>query len=141
MAYEESVRSISLKADSSLASATGVPGQGGATPTRGKQYRFVKVTGAATAGLVTANTDKAIGVLLNKPQITNAAATVAVRGVVMVEVGSANSGVVTAGDSVSADSTGHAITNPGSGGSLEYGIALGTSSAAGQLIPVLIRVN
>ena len=55
MAYDEAIRSISLDADSSIAVYTGVPGlPGSADPNGGKQYRFVKVTGAGTVGLATA---------------------------------------------------------------------------------------
>ena len=52
MAYEESLRSITLNADSSLGMYTGVPGQPGSPqPHGGKQYHFVKVTGVHQVGL------------------------------------------------------------------------------------------
>lgn len=138
MAYEESLRSISLDADASLATYTGVPGTpGSAEPNYGKQYTFVKVTGAHQVGLVTANTDLAVGVLQNKPQVTGQAATVGYQGVSNVIAGAA----VTAGDKVSSDATGRAITTPGTGSPVVLGIALASATAAGQLIPVLLRVN
>ena len=89
MAFEEGLKSISLAADSSIGIYTGVPGlPGSADPNNGKQYCFVKVTGAKTAGLATAATDRVIGVLQNKPQNTGAAATVGFQGVSFVVTGS-----------------------------------------------------
>lgn len=137
MAYEESLRSISLGADSSLAGYTGVPGlPGSAAPNTGKQYRFVKVTGVKQVGLVTVNSDVAVGVVQSKPQVTGAAATVAIRGVSFVVAGAA----VTAGALVTADSTGRAIALPSTGSPVTFGIALTTASAAGELISVLLKV-
>lgn len=131
MAYEESLRSISLDADSSLAVYTGVPGiPGSASPNSGKQFRFVKVTGAHQVGLSTADTDHVIGVMQNKPQVTGQAATVAIHGVSMVQAG----GTVAAGDQVGPDANGQAV----SGGT--HGTALG-SAASGQLVPVLLHVS
>lgn len=136
MAFEESLRSVSLTADSSLAGYTGVPGlPGSADPNSGKQYRFVKVTGAKQVGLVTANTDAAIGVCQSKPQTTGAAATVGIRGISFVVAGAA----VSAGAKVTSDSTGRAIALPGSGSPVTYGIALTAASAAGELISVLLK--
>lgn len=95
MAYEESLRSISLNADSSLAVYTGVPGQPGSTdPNYGQQYRFVKVTGVHQVGLLTGPLEIAVGVMQNKPQVTDQAATVAIRGVTNMMAGAA----ITAGD-------------------------------------------
>ena len=52
MAYEESLRSITLNADSSLGIYTGVPGQPGSPdPHGGGQYHFVIVTGVHQCGL------------------------------------------------------------------------------------------
>lgn len=136
MAYEESLRSVSLAADSSLAQYTGVPGTpGSAEPNSGKQYRFVKVTGAKQVGLVTANTDAAIGVCQSKPQTTGSAATVGIRGISFVVAGAA----VSAGAKVTADSTGRAIALPGTGSPVTYGIALTAASVAGELISVLLK--
>lgn len=141
MAYEESIRSISLVADSSLAVYTGVPGlPGSASPNSGKQYRFVKVTGDRQVGLVTANTDRAIGVLQSKPQNTGMASTVAIRGVSYVVSGAGSgSNAVTAGAAVTSDSEGRAIKLPGTGTPVAYGVALAGSTTAGELIPVLIQ--
>lgn len=137
MSYEESLRSVSLDADASLAAYTGVPGAtGSADPNYGKQYRFVKVTGAHQVGLVDDPTDLAIGVMQNKPQVAGQAATVAIRGITNVISG----GAVDAGDEVSADATGRGITADGVD-DLVYGIALAATTAENQLFPVLLRVN
>jgi len=142
MAYEEAIRSITLKADASLATYTGVPGQpGSADPNGGKQYRFVKATStAATCALADATTNElVVGVVQNKPQYTGAAATVAIRGVSKVEAGT---GGVAAGDGIKVDGTidGTGITaTPGTDAALIVGIALGAASA-GQLFPCLLRI-
>ena len=100
--YDESIRSITLDADSSLAGYTGVPGlPGSASPNNGNQYRFVKVTGAHQCGLADDTDTLVIGVVQNKPQVTGAAATVAIRGISLVEAG----GSVNAGDGVAVDAS------------------------------------
>jgi hypothetical protein len=142
MAYEEAIRSITLKANSTVAVYTGVPGQpGSADPNGGKQYYFVKATStAATCGLAdgTAN-ELVIGVLQNKPQYDTQAATVAIRGVTKVVAGT---GGVAAGDPIKVDSvidgTGVAATLPADA-ALVVGIALGAASA-GALFPCLLRI-
>jgi len=137
MAYEESLRSVSLLADSSIAGYTGVPGlPGSAAPNNGKQYRFVKVTGKNTVGLCTTKaSDRKIGVLQNKPQNTGMAATVAIRGISFVESGGGTT-AVTAGGTVTCDSSGRAIG--ASGSDIVYGIALQASSTTGELISVYL---
>jgi hypothetical protein len=138
MAYEESLRSVSLDADSSLATYTGVPSvPGSANPNYGKQYRFVKVTGRHQVGQVTANTDLAVGVMQNKPQVTGQAATVAIRGISNVMAGAA----ITPGQEISADANGRAIPKPGTGTPLVLGIAITAASGADELVSVLLRVN
>jgi hypothetical protein len=141
MAYEESIRSISLAADSSLAVYTGVPGlPGSASPNAGRQYRFVKVTGTRQVGLCTAATDNAIGVMQSKPQNTGMAATVAIRGVSYVVSGAgAGANAIAAGASVTSDSEGRAVKLPGTGSPVAHGVALVGSTTAGELIPVLIK--
>lgn len=135
MAYEESLRSISLNADSTLAVYTGVPGMPGSpSPNYGQQYRFVKVSGAHQVGLSTAGSDTAIGVMQNKPQVAGQAATVAIHGVSMVMAGAA----LDAGDSVESDSTGRAIT--ATTGNVN-GIALAAATQANELVPVLLQVS
>lgn len=135
MAYEETLKSITLDADSSIGVFTGPPGApGSASPNYGQQYRFVKVTGSHTAGLSTAGGDVSVGVLQNKPQREGAAATVATHGISMVFVGT---GGVTAGDEVEADANGAAVTQ--SAGTT-LGVAI-EDGAAGELAPVLLRIN
>lgn len=136
MAYEESLRSISLNADSSLAVYTGVPGMPGSpSPNYGRQYRFVKVTGAHQVGLCTAAADAVMGVMQNKPQVVGQAATVAIHGVSMMMAGAA----FDAGAAVGPDSEGRAVGagEEGTG----YGIALAAASQADELVPVLLQVN
>jgi hypothetical protein len=134
MAFEEGVRSISLAADVSLAGYTGVPGlPGSANPNYGKgQYRFVKVTGESTVGLADADDGACIGVCQNKPQVTGAAATVAIRGVVLVIAGA----TVAAADPISPeDTTGRAIKWVT--GKTLVGTAI-TGGVDGELISVLL---
>lgn len=136
MAYDESLRSISLNADASLAEYTGVPGlPGSPTVNYGKQYRFVKVTGANQVGLVTASTQVTVGVMQNKPQVTGQAATVAIDGVSNVMAG----GAVAAGDVVKSDTTGRAVTS--GDGSDARGVALTAATGANTLISVLLKIN
>lgn len=134
MAYEEAIRSITLNADSSLATYTGVPGTpGAADPNGGKQYRFVKITGAHQVGLAGAADTTVIGVLQNKPQYTGNAATVAIRGVVKVEADKA----VAAGVKVYSSADGQATDATGGGGN-PLGIAVSAASNAGELLSVLL---
>lgn len=133
MAYEESLRSISLNADATLAMYTGVPGvPGSANPNYGRQYRFVKVTGANQVGLAVGDeNENSIGVMQNKPQVTGQAATVSIHGVSMVMAG----GTFDAGALVGPDSEGRAV----SGGT--SGIALAAAGQANELVPVLLQVS
>lgn len=138
-AYDESIRSITLDADASLAEYTGVPGlPGSASPNNGNQYCFVKVTGAHQCGLAdtTAN-EIVIGVVQNKPQVTGAAATVAIRGISLVEAG----GNISAGNAIKVNASGKGVaaTLPADA-ALVVGVAVG-GAASGQLVPVLLRLG
>ena len=134
MAYEESLRSVSLDADASLAGYTGVPGTpGSAEPNYGKQYTFVKITGAHQVGLATAATDAVVGVLQNKPQRLGQAATVGIRGVSNVIASAA----INAGDGVTSTATGTAVTSAAN----VLGIAITSAAGPGQVISVLLRIN
>lgn len=136
MSYDESLKNITLNADASLATYTGVPGlPGSAAPNYGLQYRFVKVTGARQCGLATASTDNAVGVMQNKPQVTGQAATVGIFGVSNVTAGAA----ITAGALVTSDSTGRAVTTATAADVM--GIALADASGANVLVPVLLRLS
>ena len=135
MAYEESLRSITLEADASVGKYTGVPGTRDleASPDYvGLQYRFVKVTGPHTVGLAAAADTNVVGVLQNKPQGVGHAATVGYHGVSKVVA----AGAVTAGAAVGSDGSGKATSTVGAGGPL--GIALQTAAGAGELIAVLL---
>jgi hypothetical protein len=134
MAYEESLRSITMNADASVGIYTGVPGTAGAAdPNSGKQYCFVKVTGPHQVGMAVAADANVIGVLQNKPQGVGHAATVGYQGVSKVRVGVA----VAAGGDVYADASGFGAAT----GTNKLGIALMAATAANQVIPVLLRVN
>lgn len=133
MSYEESLRSITLEADSSIGIYTGPPGlPGSASPHGAKQYHFVKVTGRNTAGLAS-TTDRIVGVLQNKPQQAGGAATVGIRGITNVVAGEA----ISAGEEVEPGATttaGQAIVADAGTG---VGVAL-QDAASGSLVPVLL---
>jgi hypothetical protein len=99
------------------------------------QYRFVKVTGAHQCGLADADDTAIIGVLQNKPQGTGHAATVGFHGVSKVRV----AGVIAAGAAVYVDANGLGTATAGT--SVKCGVALMASTAADELIPVLLTVN
>ena len=131
MSYEESLRSVTLNADSTLGVYTGVPGRPGpAVPNSGNIFRFVKVTGDGVVGLAGAGED-AIGVVQNKPQGDTHAATVGIRGISNVVLG----GTVTAGAEVESNADGQAVA-------FTAGVKLGVVIAGGgtgEIVPVLLR--
>jgi hypothetical protein len=133
MAYEESLRSISLNADATLGIYTGVPGQPGSPdPHGGKQYHFVKVTGVHQVGLADAAA-AVVGVLQNKPQGTGQAATVGIAGVSKV----VSDVAITAGDAIKVSADGQAAKT---GAGPTVGIALSTTANAGELVNVLLTI-
>lgn len=138
MAYEETLKSITLTADSSVGVFTGVAGLRGAPSNHGGlQYRFVKMTGEHQCGLATTPaTDVAVGVLQNKPQADGDAATVGIFGISKVEAGAA----IAAGALVGFDSVGRAVTASGTA-TPACGIAIHSIAAAGELVPVLLRLH
>jgi hypothetical protein len=133
MAYEESLRSISLNADATVGIYTGVPSQPGSPdPHGGKQYHFVKVTGVHQVGLAGAADTNVVGVLQNKPQGTGHAATVGYHGVTKV----VSDVAVTAGSAIKVSADGQAaITGAGP----TVGVALSTTANPGELVTVLLR--
>jgi len=133
VAYEESLRSITLNADATIGIYTGVPGQPGSPdPHGGKQYHFVKITGVHQCGLAGA-TGAVCGVLQNKPQGTGQAATVAIAGVSKV----VSDVPITAGASIQVSSDGQAaITGTGP----VVGQAISTTANAGELVDVLLTL-
>jgi predicted RecA/RadA family phage recombinase len=133
MAYEESLRSITLNADATLAVYTGVPGQpGSADPNSGKQYHFVKVTGVHQVGIAAA-TGSVVGVIQNKPQNAGNAATVGIRGVSKV----VSDVAITAGDPIFASADGQAAKT---GSGPQCGVALTTTANPGELVSVLLTL-
>ena len=134
MAYEESLRSVSYDADATLAVWTSVPGQpGSASPHGGKQYHFVKITGAHTVGLADADDTTVVGVMQNKPQVTGQAATVAIAGITKVVADVA----LAAGDTVKVSADGQAAKT-GSGPSVGT-VVLG--AGAGELASVQLTLS
>src|SRR5262245_18942472 len=134
MAYEESLRSITLNADASIGIYTGVPGQPGSPdPHGGKQYHFVKVTGVHQVGLAAAAGD-VVGVLQNKPQGTGQAATVGYHGVSKV----VSDVAITAGDPIYCSADGQAAKT---GTGPRCGTALSTTANAGELVTVLLLLS
>jgi hypothetical protein len=135
--YDESIRSITLDAAATLAAYTGVPGlPGSASPNMGKQYRFVVVSGAHQCDIADHTDTLVIGVLQNKPQVTGAACTVAIRGVSLVQAGAA----ITAGEAIVVDTDGTGVPSGHAGaGSTVVGVAVG-GAASGALCPVLLKI-
>lgn len=128
MAYEENLRSLTMEADASLGIYTGPPGMpGSAVPNLGKQYRFVKMTGAGQCGQATAAADVVCGVLQNKPQVPGAAATVGYEGVSYVAAGA----VFAATSLLAPDATGRAVADATNG----RWQAMKAATVAGELIP------
>jgi Uncharacterized conserved protein (DUF2190) len=97
------------------------------------QYKFVKVTAANTVNVTTATTDKAVGVLQNKPAAAARAATVMVNGVTKMVAGAA----VTAGALVMSNASAQAVTATATNQAL--GIALSSVSNAGEIVTVLLK--
>lgn len=134
MAYDESLRSITLKADATVGIYTGVPGMAGsANPNSGKQYHFVKVTGVGICGIANATDVNCVGVLQNKPQGVGHAATVGFHGVSRV----VSDVAITAGAQIKISADGQAAT---SGAGPVVGIALTTTAAAGDIVSVLLTL-
>jgi catechol 2,3-dioxygenase-like lactoylglutathione lyase family enzyme len=135
VAYDESLKSISLDADASIAFYTGVPGmRGSLAPNGGKQYHFLDLTGLHQCGLVATAGGDSIGVLQNKPQRVGEAATVGIFGVSLITAGA----TIAPGDNVSADANARAIKTTGTNKALGR-VIIGAN--AGELAVVLLRMN
>lgn len=137
MAYTEAIRTISLEADSSIGVFTGPPGYPGSTqPNNGKQYCFVKVVSSHKAGLSTnASNEQTVGILQNKPQHADEAATIAISGVSLIQLGA----TLAAGVAVKSNGSGNAVA-----ATLGTDVVLGIltiGGASGSLGSVLLRVN
>jgi hypothetical protein len=70
------------------------------------QFKFVTLEADGNVDLADSAGERAVGVLLNKPDASGKAATVAMTGKVMVVAG----GSVTAGDEIATDASGDAVT-------------------------------
>jgi hypothetical protein len=103
-------------------------------------YRFVKITGAKTAGLVTSSNDYSIGVLQNKPQYTGQAAQVGFLGVSYVITGSGVAATnIAAGDKIAPDTLGAAIKFQGGfNNALNYTQGATTSSVSGSTVTMTL---
>lgn len=134
MAYEESLRSITLTSDNTLAVRTGVSNAPGSpVDNAGNQYRFVTLKGEHLVGRAAA-ADVALGVLQNKPQVPSEAATVGIRGVSKVRV----AGPIVAGRGVAVSADGRGTDAAPAGAP---GIALSSATEADELISVLLRLG
>lgn len=133
MAFEESLRNITMVSDASLAVRTLVAGTPGApVDNAGNQYRAVKQTGSRQCGLVSGTTDKVVGIVQNKPQVTGEAATVAIQGISKVRV----NGAIAAGADVFAAADGRGSAT----GTALLGRAQTAAAGANELIPVLLQI-
>lgn len=119
MAFKENQTSISLEASGDLSA---------------NQWYFVDVDTNGQAAVVGDGAD-AIGVLQNDPDTQGHAASVAIDGVSRVSCGAS----VTAGDDVSSDANGQAVTS--ASGDVVLGKALEDASGADSIIAVLLRAN
>lgn len=136
--YDESLRTITLNADATLAKFTGAPGLPGSANganVAGNQYRAVVVTGARQAGLSNANNGRVVGICQTKPQYTGNAATIGFSGVSRVMT-STN---IVAGAVVYCDANGEGTNS--SSTNVVLGIALDTSTTTGALVPVLLQLS
>jgi hypothetical protein len=100
-----------------------------------KQYYFVKVASATQVALCAAATDRALGVLRNKPK-SGEAALVRVLGVAKV-VSDGSVTAIAAGDYVGPNAAGKAVKKAIADYSVA-GIALEASAADGAVISVLL---
>lgn len=101
-----------------------------------KQYFFLKYSAVDTVALCAAATDRAIGVLMNKPAAAGLAADVRILGIAPV-VSDGSGTAIAVGDTVGPNSAGKAVKKA----TADYnvaGIALDASSADGTVIRVLL---
>lgn len=135
MAYEETLKSITLTSDNTLAVRTGVANAPGSpVDNAGNQYRFVTLKGEHLAGRADAD-DLVVGVLQNKPQVPNEAATVGFFGVSKVRV----AGPITAGQGVVSNADGRGVA--AGAGAVGNGVAITSATEADELISVLLRLS
>ena len=116
MAYEESLKCISVEAGSDLSA---------------RQYRYVVINSSGQLAVASAGS-KADGILQDDPSAAGQAATLAIDGVSKIQVGAA----VTAGDDLAVGSNGLAVT--ATSGDVVVGRALTTGSGLNSIISALI---
>ncbi len=108
------------------------------TDLSGQQFRFAKLSAARTLAVCAAATDKPLGVIQNKPVGTAGSpqpVDLMVTGVTKLVAGAA----VAAGDDLTADATGRAITAVAAGGAnRSYGVALEAAAGAGVVFEALL---
>lgn len=117
MALQESLTTITLPASGDLSSS---------------QNLFVDVNTSGQAAVVASAGAKGVGVLENDPAAAGRDAAVAIAGKAKVVCGAA----VTAGSKVQSDANGKAIT--AASGDHVFGVAVSTTTAAGQYVEVLL---
>ena len=117
MATQEQTKTITKKAAGDLST---------------KQYLFMKVSAAQTVDTCAGITDKAIGVLQDKPAAAGRNASVAVAGTTKVVAGAA----ITAGTYVAPMASGKAQTAAST--QFPRGMALETAVADGDIIEILL---
>ena len=101
-----------------------------------KQFYVVYLSSADTVNVATSNsTQVPIGILQNDPE-SGKPASVCVSGVSKAEAG----GAISAGDIVTFGSDGRVTSLGGATGVYAVGVALQAATAAGQVIPVLIKM-
>lgn len=111
-------------------SSTGTSLQG---PNGTAQFLAVKISGVGTVTVAAANSDVVHGILQNDPK-SGQAANVAFGGISKAVAGAA----ITAGAVLMSDTSGRVITQTSPGTNPCLGQALDTSTAAGQVIRILI---
>lgn len=116
MAYEEAPRCITVEASGDLSAA---------------QYLFMTINASGQLA-TTGDGLKTDGVLQNKPAAAGRAGTLAIDGVVKVRAGAA----ITAGDDVSVDASGRAVT--AITGDVVAGRAMEDASGANVVVAVLL---
>lgn len=121
MAYELNLKSISLPIAASAASQ--------------QFYCFVLGSGGTMALQTTAG-GRVDGIIQDDNAQAGTASAFGVAGVSMAAVGAA----VSEGDSLEVDTTGRLITATGTTGHKVVAVALAAATAAGQLIPVQLRL-
>lgn len=100
-----------------------------------KQYYFGKVETDGELGVQTSTGGVVCGVIQDAIAVAHAPVAVGFCGVTPIICGA----VVTAGDEVTCDSAGKAITATST--NLRHGTALTTSTAAGDFVIVLLHIN